>query len=112
MQPGRVELEGLLLGGLPEPQRAGPVGGKAQVVNQLAALALEERRLAQAEHLTVERDRALDVATDQVDVSETDDHHSTSRRGGLRKTRPRGDVGRSGSRRSPGRRANNRSAAV
>jgi hypothetical protein len=45
VQPRRVKLERLLLGGLPESQRSGAGRGKAQVMDQLAAFALEERRL-------------------------------------------------------------------
>ena len=43
----------------------------------LAALALdEERRLEpeRPEHRRVERDRALEVAADEVDVAEADEH--------------------------------------
>lgn len=46
----------------------------------LPALAGEHGRLLQpewAEHRAVERERAREVATDEIDVAETDEHRTT-----------------------------------
>ena len=77
VQARRVELELLLLERLPQTERARARGREAQVVDLLAALALDEERRLQperAEHGGVERERALEVAADEVDVPEADEH--------------------------------------
>ena len=75
MQPGRVEGELLLLERLPQAERAGADSWKAEVVDRLATLALDEERLLQSERTenrAVERERARKVATSQIDVSKPD----------------------------------------
>jgi hypothetical protein len=77
VQSGRVEEEGLLFERLPQPQRARPGSGEAQVVDLLAALALDEERLGQAEQsedVGVEVEGAIEIAADEVDVTEPDEH--------------------------------------
>jgi hypothetical protein len=77
VQPGRVQLEALPVLRLAQPERAGAGTRKAQVVDRLAALPLdEERRLEpeRPEHRRVERERALEVAADEVDVAEAQEH--------------------------------------
>ena len=80
VQAGRVELELLLLERLAQPERARPGAREAQVVDLLAALAGEEHRLLQPErpeHGAVERERPREVATDEIDVAEADEHATT-----------------------------------
>ena len=77
MQARRVELELLLLEPLTEADRALAGGREAQVVDLLAALALDEERLVDAEWAEdcgVEGERALEVAADEIDVAEADEH--------------------------------------
>ena len=77
VQARRVELEGLAgLGARRRAQadRATALAREAQVVDRLAALALEDGRLGEAEHGPVEGDRALDVAADDVHVRQALEH--------------------------------------
>ena len=73
MEAGRVQLELLRLQRLAQPDRA----REPEVVDLLAALALDEERRLQPElpeHGRVERERALQIATDEVDVTEAGEH--------------------------------------
>jgi hypothetical protein len=73
----RVQLERLRLECLPQSDRARARAWKAQVVDVLSALALDEERLLEpewAEHRPVERERPLEVATHEVDMSDADEH--------------------------------------
>ena len=77
VEPGCVELERLRLERLAQADRAGARPREAQVVDLLAALAVEERRLGEAEraeHRAIERERAREVAADEIDVTEADEH--------------------------------------
>src|SRR5581483_9742108 len=80
VQARRVELERLLrLGprGLPQSERAGTVLREAQVVDLLAALARRTPRLAQPErpeHGRVEGERPPEVAADEIEMPEPDQH--------------------------------------
>ncbi len=78
------------------PAPRAPAGGRSsptrrrepEVVDLLAALALDEKRRLEAErpeHRRVERERPLQVAADEVDVAEADEHGRTIRcRSGVR----------------------------
>src|SRR5881397_1437722 len=75
VQAGRVQLELLLLERLTQPKRARARLREAQVVDRLAALAVEERRLLEPErpeHRGVEGERALQLPANEIDVPEPD----------------------------------------
>src|SRR5436309_1742120 len=77
MQARRVELERLLVLGLAQPERARRGARKPKVVDRLAALALEEHgRLEpeRAEDRGVERERAPEIATHEIDMTQADEH--------------------------------------
>src|SRR5207237_4989168 len=77
MEARRVQLELLVSLGLAQPDRARAGGGEPEVVDLLPALAAEEHRRLEAEwleHGCVELDRALEVAADEVDMAEPDEH--------------------------------------
>ena len=74
---GRVELELLLLERLSQSERARPGRGKAEIVDLLASFAFDNEGLGQsqrAEHRGVERERAVEVAAEKVDVAESEEH--------------------------------------
>ena len=82
VQAWGIQLERLLVLRLAQPDRAGADGREPQVVDLLAALALdEERRLEpeRSEHRRVERERALEIAADEVDVTQADEHDRSVR---------------------------------
>src|SRR5207248_3011372 len=77
VQAGGVQLELLRLERLPQSERAGPGRREAEVVDLLAALALDEERLGQTErpeHRRVERERALEIAADEIEMAKADEH--------------------------------------
>src|SRR5262245_24871178 len=77
VETGCVQRVVLRVERLPQAERARPGPRKAEVVDRLAALALEPDRLCEAEraeHPEVERDRTLDVAAHEVEVPEPDEH--------------------------------------
>jgi hypothetical protein len=77
VQAGRIELELLLLERLPQTERSRARRREPQVVDLLAALALDEERLAQPERtedVRVERERPLEVSADEVDVPPAGDN--------------------------------------
>ena len=77
MQPRRVELELLRLERLPQAKRSRPRTREAQVVDPLTALTVEEGRFRKAERPKdggIERERALEVAADEIDVTDADEH--------------------------------------
>ena len=79
MEARRVQLELLVALRLAQPDRARAGCGEAEVVDLLPALAAEEHRRLEAEwleHGCVELERALEVAADEVDMAEPDEHRS------------------------------------
>src|SRR5690242_18159469 len=81
MQPRRIQLERLLLERLAQAEGPGAHSREAEVVDLLAALAFDEVRRLEPERTEdgcVEGERALQVAADEVDVAEADDHSSAS----------------------------------
>jgi len=77
MEPGRVQLELLVVERLPETERSRPGRREPEIVDLLAALPRDEVRLLQAEAAEdrgVEGQRPLEVAADEVDVTDADEH--------------------------------------
>ena len=77
MEPGRVQLELLLLERLPQADRSRPGSREAEIVDRLATLSLDDERrfeTQRAEDRRVERERALDFSTYEIDVTEPDQH--------------------------------------
>ena len=78
VQPRRVELELRFLERLPQPDRSRAGRRKAEIVDLLSALAVEERGLLEAERAedrSVERQRAREVASHEIEVAEAEQHY-------------------------------------
>ena len=77
VQAWRIEEELLLLERLPQADRSRPGSREAEIVDRLATLSLDDERrfeTQRAEDRRVERERALDFSTYEIDVTEPDQH--------------------------------------
>ena len=87
VQARRVEVELLVDERLPQPERARARLRKTEVVDRLALLARHEVRRLEPERPEdggIERERRVEVAADQIEVAEADEHQSITATGSTR----------------------------